>query len=462
MDEYEVSYTFTYPQDVVYEIYRLVEQTYSVVDEYYEIVDEKSTRSRIRDNGKIESIRKQVLDVVRLVVPSGNALIPLIKRHAIETVYEQVAEKIKRLCKTRVFGEKGDRLEIKFEHVYFEFNEGDLLDPLVAHKQMNLYNLLTERPINITNNSHLGSDEILAVCRVEIEFENTVPNMQDLSAIANFVLSIESQLQIKACPFLPHTTMFNDIFYRQFAEERIMLVDNVSDIIWWAVKLDGVRGRGYLVNGRKLYLQLDDMRQFSGLLKLNSDDPHFMLNNDPNEKSFLNIKRNIEPKNSTNFLNINQIVALQVEYVYPNFYITDILGVYKYTYDNKTQFDLSPLYPTTVMDSINFMNRFKHQSFGFCNTQVYVQQFSTDRATLRSNTIATDGYIGILNDGSLIKIKHCKTYEMKCLDRNKFVCSSGTYKTHGEYKTGAIYEVTITREGFVEVIKERPDRLIPN
>jgi hypothetical protein len=432
MIEHEVSYTFTYPQDVLYSIKALFDQRLQVVDEYVEIIDENGYRTRMND--KMCVIKKEIVDVERIVVLCEDSFVPMIKRRCVETIYDCGVEIIERLVHTKVYGDPTlyDNMEIKFEHLYFEHNKGDVLDPLVANKLIKLYNLLTEdQPLNVTSNSHLGTDEILANCRVEIEFGDCV-NMHILQKVASFIKQIELNLQIEIEPFLPHTMMMNEISFRPFAEEKLVSECKNEDVYMWASKIDGVRGKACLVNGSVFYIQLDDMQQFSG-----------------------KISRRLDKLK-------NLICGMQVEYVNETFYVTDVLCVYKYKYNNKNQFDVSTMYEVDLLDAANYLNNYDNCNYQFGNYEVKFQKYYRDPKLLIAIN-PNDGFIGIDHNGYLIKIKHRKTYEMLYTQKGLFKCLSGEYRClSGVYNHGSVYEVIITEPDTVEVLKIRPDRFIAN
>nr|QBH66052.1 late expression factor 4 [Phthorimaea operculella granulovirus]QBH67351.1 late expression factor 4 [Phthorimaea operculella granulovirus] len=439
VSEQEVSYTFTYSQDVLYRLADWLEANMTKSDEYVEMYDENDTRTRINGVGVSSSVRKRILDTSRISVLVGKRFVPMVKRECIEDVYSKRSEKIKRLSKTRVYTQ--NKFEMKFEQIYYEHNVGDTLDPLIANKQIALYNMLCPNtPIDITNNSHLGTDEILANCRFEMEYEGELMR-QNLLTCAQFIVDIECVVlrDVFLAPFLSHTTLLNDTCYRPFVDERTeqMCCDDVKV---WALKLNGVRGKGYIVNGHKMYVQLDDMRMYSGNL--------FNIGN--------------------NYLQ-NQILSIQIECMdRETFYITDILNVYKYKYDNRNQYDVSVGVTVEIFDAIQYIQNNSNEKWILKNENytinVLFQKFYTHKTHVDTQMEDNDGFVGVLANGSLIKIKAHQSYEMKYTKDGFFVCSFGKFKaSSGLYKRDKIYEVIIINDtNQIQVIKERPDRLISN
>lgn len=456
--EQELSYTFAYSQDVLYRIKDWIDANVFLDAEYVEIVDVNDIRTRIPG----ETIKKQLIDSSRVVVVMENNLVPMIKRECNEYVYTKSSDQIKRLCKTRVY-KTLDGVEIKFEHVYYEHNVGDVLDPLIAAKQIILHNLLQpDNYIDVTSNLHLGSDEILANCRLEFEFKGQLSGACALKA-ATFVNNIESNVlgDVILRPFIAHTTVFNEICYRTFVDEKVF-GETVNDVKMWALKLDGMRGKAYIINGAQIYIQLDDMQMFSGVLNKNETELKH---------------KNFSPKNSKiNSVSLpfchNRIVGVQVEYVAATqrFYITDVLCVFRYTYNNRNQYDVGTPVGVEVFDAIHFINTQENRVWQF-NTlyTLCFQKFYTNLANVNKDMECHDGYVGVTVNGGLIKLKPHKTYEMKYNSvQNQFVCSFGNFVNECEqqqqqsFSDNCVYEVIIVKENVVRVIKKRPDRLMHN
>lgn len=453
--EQELSYTFAYSQDVLYRIKDWLDANVSLDAEYVEIVDENDVRTRVPG----ETIKKQLIDSSRIVVVVDNNLVPMIKRECNEHVYIKTSDQIKRLCKTRVY-KTSDGVEIKFEQIYYEHNMGDVLDPLIAAKQITLHNLLQPtNHIDVTNNLHLGTDEILANCRLEFEFKGQLSGVCAQKA-AQFVNNIESSVvgDVIVQPFIAHTSVFNEICYRAFVDEKVF-GETVGDVKMWALKLDGVRGKAYIINGVRICVQLDDMQMFSG--SLNDDETEL-------KSKYFNTKNSAINSVSSLFLH-NRIVGVQVEYMpaTQRFYITDVLCVFRYTYNNRNQYDVGVPVTVDLFDAVHFINTQENRVWRF-NNNLYTlcfQKFHTNLSNVNKNMECHDGYVGVTANGGLIKLKPCKTYEMKYKsDITKFVCSFGSFVNECEQQCvdNCVYEVMIVKDGVVRVVKQRPDRLVHN
>lgn len=437
-DEFEISYTLTLPQDLLYVVKQYLDKHFLVHEVYVEILDENHARTRMQSDGRFVSVIKKIVQIDKLVVLCGDEFVPLLDRHSVETQHNHCSVNIRRLSKVRVYN--CDGIEIKFEHIYYEYNDGDSLDPLMASKQITLHNvLLDEKPIDVTCNSHLGSDEILANCRIELEYEGATVSQVMLQRMAALIAHIETNVVLENIePFIQHTSVLNDIQLRTFADEIDTLSVHENDYSYWAVKLDGTRGRGYIINGKHIYLQLDDMRLFSG--KLSERIGH------------------------------NKILTVQVEFIEPNlFVITDVLAVYKFLYDNRNQFEKSFLYPVLLQQSIQFLNMHSNKRLSFGEGYaITFQTYATSRAQLIKLDMPNDGYIAVTRNGELCKIKDHKTVEMLYTANGTFQCSFGVYVVADNaslsLEQDQIYEVVIINENSncVRVIKHRRDRIVPN
>ncbi|AJK91752.1 lef-4 [Spodoptera frugiperda granulovirus] len=435
-DEYEISYTLTLPQDLLYVIKRYLDKHFLVKESYVEIVDTNHVRTR-RQNDQFVSVSKRVLDVVRFVVLCNDTeFVPLLDRRSVETPTRKCSTHIRRLCKVLVYHDED--IEIKFEHIYYEYNDGDSLDPLMASKQITLHNvLLDEKPIDVTSNSHLGSDEILANCRLELEYDGSSPSSASLLRLAELVTRLETVAVTETVdPFIQHTSVLNEIVLRPFVDEVSVHDAHDNDYAYWAVKLDGVRGRGYIVNGERIHLQLDDMRLFAGELS----------------------KR----------VGHNKILCVQVEYLEELnvFYVTDVVSVYKFLYDNRNQFDKSSPYPISLQQAIQFMNAHSDEELSFTHTLRF-QRFTKTRNELHDTRLPNDGFVAVTrNSGELVKIKDHRTYEMLYAGDGTFTCSFGVYECVDHQPTPLIpheiYEVVIVADNRVRVVKIRKDRIVPN
>lgn len=465
-----MAYTFTYSQDVLYRLKDWLDANLTLTTEYVEVIDAKSVRVRISKGEVFDSVQKRVVNVNRVAVPVDDVnFVPMTVRECVEINYKDYDEQIKRVCKTRVY-RTSDNVEIKFEQIYYEQNVGDFLDPLTASKQITLYNILKpDDAIDVTINSHLGSDEILANCRLELEYESTAVSRVQLYKTAHLIDYIEGTVlrDVVVVPFLCHTTMLNEICYRPFAQEKLLNeVNNLQDIKMWTLKLDGVRGKGYVVNGRRLYVQLDDMRLFAGSLirKAEIEYEAEVISNLEDSKN--PPMHSGSSPNSASFLH-NRVIGIQVEYVRDTFFVTDVLNVRKYKYDNRNQYDVAAAVGVDVFDAVSFMNKQK-KIFTFKDDdgtehRFRFQTFYTHVKNVDVTLSPNDGYVGITSAGELVKIKPQKSYEMMFTPDGRFVCSFGEFvDKEGGWKRDTIYEVVIIIDNIVRVIKERPDRLISN
>ncbi|ABY47803.1 late expression factor-4 [Helicoverpa armigera granulovirus] len=438
-DEYEMSYTLTLPQDLLYKIKQYLDKHFFNKERYVEIIDVNHTRTRLQDS-KLESVTKRLVDSNKIVVLCGDVFVPLFDRHCVETCAKTCSSKIRRLCKVLVYN--FDDIEIKFEHIYFEYNDGDLLDPLMATKQIALHNLLVDdKPLDVTNNSHLGSDEILANCRIEMEYESAGnPNQAALHKMAELIAHLEnSVIDVKIEPFIQHTSVLNEIQLRSFVDEVDTISVHENDYAYWAIKLDGVRGRGYVINGGRIHLQLDDMRLFAGDLSVT--------------------------------MGANKILCVQVEYIESckTFYVTDVVSVYKFLYDNRNQFEKSSPYPITLQQAIQFLTTYTDKRVSFCHNNdkytIRFQTYDTARSKLITEAdVPNDGFVAVTRSGELHKIKDHRTVEMVYVRDGTFECSFGVYKNveASNLELNQIYEVIMVDDNHVRVVKHRKDRIVPN
>nr|AIU36878.1 ORF95 lef-4 [Cydia pomonella granulovirus]WOZ30319.1 DNA-dependent RNA polymerase subunit LEF-4 [Cydia pomonella granulovirus]WOZ30444.1 DNA-dependent RNA polymerase subunit LEF-4 [Cydia pomonella granulovirus]WOZ30576.1 DNA-dependent RNA polymerase subunit LEF-4 [Cydia pomonella granulovirus]WOZ45214.1 DNA-dependent RNA polymerase subunit LEF-4 [Cydia pomonella granulovirus] len=476
--EQEISYTFTYSQDVLYRLKGWLDVNLCDAQSYVEVYDTNDVRTRIYDGGVMSTVKKRLVESGRVVVMVGDNFVPMINRECHETIYRTCGERLKRVCQTRVYKSNND-IEIKFEQIYYEHNVGDTLDPLTASKQLTMYNLLQpDNAIDVTSNSHLGSDEILANCRLELEYEGSV-NGDVLCRAAHLINHIEGVVlrDVIISPFISHTSLFNEICYRPFTNELIIGQCGAADIKLWALKLDGVRGKAYIVNGVRMFVQLDDMQMFSGRVERSDDESELTGRKSKNFKIFrfcrLNSDSCTEPPEQSSgappFLH-NRIVCFQVEYLAPvnTFYLTDVISVYKYKYDNRNQYDVSAGVGVDVADAVNFLNAQHTAQLVTSGGQLFrveCQEFHANVKNVNVDRATNDGFVGVTHRGGLVKVKTQKSFEMKYTGDNSFVCSFGEFSCvdgGGEYRRGKIYEVIIVQQDKVKVLKERPDRLISN
>ncbi|AQQ80367.1 LEF-4 [Betabaculovirus altermyunipunctae] len=440
-DEYELSYTLTLPQDLLYVVKRYLDKEFLVKENYVEIVDVNHVRTRMQA-GLYTSVMKRVVDSTKVVVLVGDEFVPMLNRHSVETPTRKCCVDMRRVSRVRVY-DIGDGIEVKFEHIYYEYNDGDSLDPLMASKQIALHNiLLDEKPIDVTNNSHLGSDEILANCRVELEYEPGGPNQALLYKMAGLIAHVETVVVSERLePFVQHTSLLNEIVFRPFVDELSPQSVHDNDYAYWAIKLDGVRGRGYVINGDRIHVQLDDMRLYAGRL-------------------------------SQGGVGYNKILSVQVEYLEDlnTFYVTDVLFVYKFLYDNRNHFDKSSPYPVSLQQAVQYLNSHRNASRTFDGGRTLrFQSYHTNREAVeeekRRLRVPHDGLIAVTRTGELVKVKDHRTLEMLWRGDGKFECSFGVFgvvNSSESLQADQIYEVVIVNDSQVRVVKLRTDRFVPN
>ncbi|AAR28861.1 lef-4 [Leucania separata nucleopolyhedrovirus] len=464
--EKEISYTINVSQDLLYIIFdTYIVKNFKLKQEYCDLIDSADVRSRIpfgdgrivvddqQRRGAFVSVKKTVSSLEKFVYIKDNYAIPLINRKSVEQEDNSPAKELKRIVQCRVYGhhENDCPVEIKFEQTYLNRNYIDKFDSLMGSKQMTLFNLLKNKNETLMKNSHLGSDEVMANMRIECEYgEGDRPGEDAMKRFARIVCDMDALCAYQnISPQLAHTTLLNSIVYRKFERERLIteLCANGSDVYRWSLKLDGVRGRGYFTRNFIIVL-MDDMRIYAG----DVESPFGM----------------------------NNIVAFQCEMLDEVLYVTDLLHVFKYGYNNRTQYEclLEP-YHIDVKSALRCMNRFSERNAEFsfrsvCNTKpirVRFQRFH--KPPIREGgytTLPTDGFIVIDRDYKYVKYKHIKTVEVEYdAATNGFIKLDGPVRCGSvkladetiELIGGKIYEAAIDRDTLF-VIKMRPDRLVPN
>ncbi|AAL01764.1 late expression factor 4 [Spodoptera litura nucleopolyhedrovirus] len=471
--EKEISYTVNVSQDLLYIIFdTYISEKFQFKQEYRDVTDNDGVRSRILvqddggddgdgkiviDNGTICRVKKSTKSTERFVYLSGHSLVPLINRISIEESPNEKAGgvDIKRIVQCRVYGEIDSPIEIKFEQIYFSRNFIDGFDSLMGSKQVTLFNLLCNKNETLIKNSHLGSDEIMANLRIECEYSSgSRPSDDIMSRFSEIICDMDricSSHNIN--PHLPHTTVQNNIVYRKFEHEHFVYTGSNDNVYRWCVKLDGVRGRGYFTRNFVIMF-MDDMRMFSSRV----DVSPFTLNN---------------------------LVAFQCELIddTKTVYMTDILHVFKYGYNNRTQYDVSmEPYDVSVTDAIDCLNSLSdsHSHIDLTNMSTgekFTMKFQQFHLPPVENlgggnsyfTVPTDGYVIITSDLKYVKYKYHKTTEVEYEARkDRFLTLDGPVIASERYvrdgvvlKDGSIYEALINSQR-IDIIKARPDRLIPN
>ncbi|QWO71622.1 LEF4 [Orgyia pseudotsugata single capsid nuclopolyhedrovirus] len=455
--EKEVSYSINLSQDLLYIILgSYISQKCTQTQEYVDFVDENGVRVR-QCEGLFESTLKTVQSVQKFVHVWENALVPLVQRVSVEQGVhrDQVSPRLKRVLKCRVF-RLPDRpeIEIKFEQVYLEQNMGDKFDSLMASKQIALLNLLqNNKQESITKNSHLGSDEILAYIRIEYEYGGEAPDITVLDRLAKLVAEMDELSHYQNIgPLLPYTTLKNNILYRKFQDEKLLHeihrdAATKNGDFKWALKLDGVRGKG-LFTRDSMIIFMDDMRMFSGSFPW--------------------------------LFTVNNVVAFQCELIENSkLYITDLLHIFKYTYNNKTQYECSldgyDIDAVAAIGTLNHLHKNEPQGMPLVNSYtnetllVKFQVFAD--APLRVDgysTVPTDGFVVLDASQRYIKYKFNKTVELEYNSVDAVFCSlDGPLRDYHIIENGVvlnhkkIYETSIdVYNKSIKVVKERPDRLM--
>lgn len=455
--ENEISYSINFSQDLLYIILdSYISKNFEASEQYYDFVDENDVRTRLNfTTGQFTSTQKVCTSLKKIVYVHDNILVPFVDRRCVENESIQKSATLKRIVKCVVYkSAECAECEIKFEHVYFNKTLVDRFDSLMASKQIALWNLLQNKNERMIKESHLGSDEILAALRLEYEYNDHIIDDRVLSYMAELIYKIDSMTwHQNISPLLPYTTLQNNILYRKFEDEKI--IDNKEadkiEIYKWALKLDGTRGKGFFTKNFMIVF-MDDMQMYSSSF----ENKIFALNN---------------------------VVAFQCEMMERTLYITDLLHVFKYSYNNQTQYEVSidpyHIEPADAVDCIDRLakkfNNDSSLSFNtICGTRVDVkfqQFFDPPIETMGYSTMPVDGFIVLDSQMNYVKYKHYKTVEIEYDDEQKLFSSLNGPLTQ-QYVTiddsvdrplqhQAIYEA-IVNDNSIYVLKHRPDRLIPN
>lgn len=433
-----------------------ISKKFTHTEDYVDCVDINNVRSRLMKN-RFESTIKTIQSAENIVHIYKNNLIPLVNRVSVEQGVNnnELSPQLKRIMTCQVFRPNvRPEIEIKFEKVYLEKNIGDTFDSLMASKQVTLLNLLKNKQEKITKNSHLGSDEILAYLRIEYEYQSENPDKLVLDQMAKIISKIDRMSHShNISPMLPYTTIQNNVIYRKFVDEILINDTNKElnqDVLKWAIKLDGVRGKG-LFTRNFVIIFMDDMRMFSG---------HFPW-----------------------LFKINNVVAFQCELVGDtNLFITDLLHVFKYSYNNKTQYECSlknyNIDPLSSIKCINYLHEkynkkdLQLQSHNDTFINIKFQHFMDPPIQLNGySTVATDGFVVLDNAIQYIKYKYVKTIELEynekenlfyslCEPLNDFTIVKS--KDDIILKHEKIYETVIDEDKkIIKILKVRNDRLVP-
>ncbi|AIU41313.1 lef-4 [Sucra jujuba nucleopolyhedrovirus] len=468
--EKELSYSINFSQDLLYIILSsYISKKYTLTEEYTDFVDENDIRTRLVENS-FESTMKTPQSLQKTVYVNEDSLVPMVNRVCIEQgmCCEQLSSNLKRISTCQVFIDPSyPQIEIKFEKVYFEKNLSDTFDSLMANKQVALLNLLQNKHEKITHNSHLGSDEIYVYLRLEYEYDDEEPDRRIVRRMCEIITDIDAiALPQNISPMLPYTMLQNNIIYRKFEGEMAItnFTNDSINIHKWAIKLDGIRGRGLFVRNFMIIF-MDDMRMFS------SEFPCLF--------------------------SVNNVVAFQCELIDNNqLYITDLLHVFKYTYNNRTQYECSlNHYNIEPLDAIETLNRlsarYNHKNLCISAVDTHNMELLHEDEKQSSpptmltvkfqkffdpplvfngySTVPTDGYVLLNENMQYVKCKAFPTYELEYNNvENVFYSLDGPlldYKIDCNnivLKHKKIYEVKlIHNEKILHVIKCRNDRLVP-
>jgi Late expression factor 4 (LEF-4) len=467
--EKEISYTINLSQDLLFYLHdEYIKRHFALVEEYYDLTDTDGVRTRIFEGTTakttgvhVECVHKTLVSLTKFVHVTSDILVPFVDRVSEECPLVGPKPTLRRVARCLVYADADfPQVEVKFETVYMEQYAVDSFDSLMATKQITLLNPLRGKSDSTVKNLHLGSDEILAHLRLEYEYGGEVtqrPQALVLDRLAHIVRHMdELAAKSNVSPLIASTTLQNNIIYRKFAREHLLTPDAVADVHAWALKLDGVRGKGYFTRDEVLIF-MDDMRLLSGRVR-----SPFSLNN---------------------------VVAFQCELLPGNkltVYVTDLLHVFKYSYNNRTQYECSlDAYDVDAASAVRCLNDVgtsKKDSISQLNFVLYdgapvemkFQKFyyapftAEARSALGYSTLPSDGYVVLDVDLQYAKYKHCKTREVQYDAATKqFLSSQGPMDTAVTVADdvvlahGNIYEAAVN-EDRLHVIKARPDRLVPN
>ena len=316
--ENEISYSINFSQDLLYIILdSYISKKFKAFEQYYDFVDENNVRTRLVEGGSLTSVQKSCTSLNKFVHVDRNVLVPFVDRCSVEEPNQSPSRVLRRIVKCKVFkSDECPECEVKFEHIYFNKNLIDKFDSLMATKQIVLYNLLRNQNENLIKESHLGSDEILASLRLEYEYRGGAVDRKVLDFMARVVCDMDAlAAHHNISPLLPYTTLMNSIIYKKFEDEKILYDGCDNDSIYkWALKLDGTRGKGFFTRTFMIVF-MDDMQMFSGPF-------------------------------DNNLFTLNNVVAFQCELIDSTLFITDLLHVFKYSYNNRTQYEVSFRIPT--------------------------------------------------------------------------------------------------------------------
>ncbi|USC25934.1 lef-4 [Palpita vitrealis nucleopolyhedrovirus] len=456
--EKEISYSINLSQDLLYKILNsYIVVNYALSQQYYDLYDENGIRTRIciNDGTTVSSVKKTTLIHKKFVYwpKNTNTLVPLVCRESkeIKLPYKTVLSNLNKIIKVYVY--QNEKIEIKFEHVYFSKSDIDLFDFTMANKISKLLTLLDNKNDTDTlQNSQVGSDEILARLRIEYEFDGDIPNDTQLNTMCNIIANMEAYADSQnILPFVPLTTLLDKMAPRKFEkEQKIMYGESMLDytnVKKWALKLDGMRGRGLFMRNFCI-IQTDDMQFYKTKL--------------------------------ANLFALNNIVAFQCEVMNnQKIYVTDLLQVFKHKYNNRTQYECGvnssyAIDPITAIECINYMNK-SVQNVALTDTcpqmKLLFQQFFDPPLRQQENgytTVSIDGYVALDTNLRYVKYKWMPTVELEYDGVNKLFNSLEGPLNNLVILTDLptllhenIYECVIT-DTTINVLKHRRDRTVPN
>lgn len=407
-------------------IHKCFTNTYTYTDFY----DTNDTRLRLYKD-KYEICQKQLLNIDRIVEIHNKKFYCVINRHSLENenCFNFKTVKIVQ-CQVYLLG----KIEFKFEQMFFRKQQTDIFDNSLLTKQLSLYNALTNKNVAHDPNLLVGSDEILASARLELEYENDI-EYNDYHSFFCHIENIENLVSsFNISPMIPHTKIYNNIICRQFDRELLFNDKCITQesLIAWAVKYDGTRGRGYICNN-VCYIYTDDLKMFSGTTNLNIS---------------------------------NQMVTFQVEVLNDTIVIVDFLQCYNYNYDNRHHYSWNNKhFDISMSKALDMLSLLQNQKITICDNKVIVQKFNHMPIQLSYTSLPVDGVIGVKSNYEYVKIKYYITKELQYIGDNKFilentVITNYTNKHNFTLKIYRIYECRYTNNEW-EIIKERFDRLLP-
>ncbi|ABF50302.1 lef-4 [Antheraea pernyi nucleopolyhedrovirus] len=447
--EKEISYTINFSQDVLYLILDsyIVRRAAAPAERYVDVYDENGVRTRLAGDG-VASVRKITLRDERLVhwLRSANALVPLVCRENREAAVPpaHAARRLASLVDTTVY--RLDGVDVKFEHVYLHASGVDKHESATAHKIVALKNALLNISIaHPAQNLQLGSDAVLARLRLELEFAGAAPTGAQLDAFCALVVQMEALADHQnIAPALPYTTLLDKAVPRKFVREHKIAYGaaalDSTGVKKWAFKLDGVRGRGAFRRGFVL-VQTDDMRLYSAQVA-----HPFALNN---------------------------VVTFQCEVLQDKIFVTDLLQVFRYKYNNRTQYEcnLQTAYSLDAALAVECLN-YLHNAVGSVALpqfgELQFQQFhDPPLAPTHYTTVAIDGYIVLDERLQYAKYKWMPTVELE------YDAPAGTLNSIDgplldrvivadvPLQHKVVYECAFT-DTVINVLKARPDRIVPS